>query len=154
MNVWTGIAVGAIAIAVYGLSKLAKAGDEIVTEVKGRIHSLDFSQITFAIDAIIKNPTSTKVTIQYPFIKIFYKDTLIASSDLINQTVPIAPLSQTFINNIKIPVSYLKLTGLGAELIQKLQNKTTPITLQVTIQTKVLTGVNQIPYNNKQDITF
>lgn len=154
MNVWTGIAVGAIAIAVYGLSKLAKAGDEIVTEVKGRIHSLDFSQITFAIDAIIKNPTSTKVTIQYPFIKIFYKDTLIASSDLINQTVPIAPLSQTFINNIKIPVSYLKLTGLGAELIQKLQNKTTPITLQVTIQTKVLTGVNQIPYNSKQDITF
>ncbi len=154
MNVWTGIAVGAIAIVVFGLSKLAKAGDEIVTEVKGRIHSLDFSQITFAIDATIKNPTSTKVTIQYPFIKIFYKDALIASSDLINQTVPIAPLSQTFINNIKIPVSYLKLTGLGAELIQKLQNKTTPITLQVTIQTKVLTGVNQIPYNNKQDITF
>jgi hypothetical protein len=154
MNVWTGIAVGAIAIAVYGLSKLAKAGDEIVTEVKGRIHSLDFSQITFAIDAIIKNPTSTKVTIQYPFIKIFYKDTLIASSDLINQTVPIAPLSQTFINNIKIPVSYLKLTGLGAELIQKLQNKTTPITLQVTIQTKVLTGVNQIPYKSTQDVSF
>ncbi|MBK6834043.1 MAG: hypothetical protein IPG89_07135 [Bacteroidetes bacterium] len=150
---WTGIAVGAIAIVVFGLSKLAKAGDEIVTEVKGRIHSLDFSQITFAIDATIKNPTSTKVTIQYPFIKIFYKDALIASSDLINQTLDCTPVPNVYKQH-KIPVSYLKLTGLGAELIQKLQNKTTPITLQVTIQTKVLTGVNQIPYNNKQDITF
>ena len=107
MNLWTGIAVGAIAITVYGLSKLAKTGNDIVTEVKGRIHSLDFSQITFAIDAIIKNPTPTQVTIQYPFIKIFYKDSLIASSDLINKTVQIAPLSQTYINGIKIPVSYL-----------------------------------------------
>ena len=154
MNMWTGIAVGAIAIAVYGLSKLAKTGNDIVTEVKGRIHSLDFSQITFAIDAIIKNPTPTTVTIQYPFIKIFYKDDLIASSNLINQTVQIAPLSQTYINGIKIPVSYLKLTGVGGELIQKLQNKKTPITLQVTIQTRVLTGINQIPYSNTQDITF
>lgn len=154
MNLWTGIAVGAIALTVFGLSKLAKTGNDIVTEVKGRIHSLDFSQITFAIDAIIKNPTPTSVTIQYPFIKIFYKDTLIASSDLINQTVQIAPLSQTYIKSIKIPVSYLKLTGVGTELIQKLQNKKTPITLQVTVQTRVLTGINQIPYSNTQDITF
>ncbi len=154
MNLWTGIAVGAIALTVIGLSKLAKTGNNIVTEVKGRIHSLDFSQITFAIDAIIKNPTPTSVTIQYPFIKIFYKDTLIASSDLINQTVQIAPLSQTYIKNIKIPVSYLKLTGVGAELIQKLQNKKTSITLQVTVQTQVLTGINQIPYSNTQDVTF
>jgi len=154
MNLWTGIAVGAIAITVYGLSKLAKTGNDIVTEVKGRIHSLDFSQITFAIDAIIKNPTPTQVTIQYPFIKIFYKDSLIASSDLINKTVPIAPLSQTYINGIKIPVSYLKLTGVGAELIQKIQNKKTKITLQVTVQSRVLTGINQIAFTSTQDVTI
>jgi hypothetical protein len=154
MNLWTGIAVGAIAITVYGLSKLVKTGNDIVTEVKGRIHSLDFSQITFAIDAIIKNPTPTQVTIQYPFIKIFYKDSLIASSDLINQTVKIAPLSQTYINSIKIPVSYLKLTGVGAELIQKLQNKNTKVTLQVTVQSRVLTGINQIAFTSTQDITI
>lgn len=154
MNLWAGIAVGAIAVAVYGLSKLNRAGNEIVTEVKGRIHNLDFSQITFAIDAIIKNPTSTSVNIEYPFIKIFYKEALIASSDLINQTVQIAPLSQTQINNIKIPVSYLKLIGVGAELIQKFQNKKTPIILQVSVQTHVLTGLNRIPYKSTQDITF
>jgi hypothetical protein len=121
MNLWTGIAIGAVALTVFGLSKLAKTGNNIVTEIKGRIHSLDFSRITFAIDAIIKNPTPTTVRIQYPFIKIFYKGSLIASSDLVNQVVTIAPLSKTHINGILIPVSYLKLTGVGAELIQKLQ---------------------------------
>jgi hypothetical protein len=39
MNLWTGIAIGAIALTVYGLSKLVKAGDEIVTEVKWKFHS-------------------------------------------------------------------------------------------------------------------
>lgn len=154
MNLWTGIAVGAIALTVYGLSKLAKTGNDIVTEVKGRIHSLDFSQITFAIDTIIKNPSPTSVTIQYPFIKIFYKDALIASSELIDESVKIAPLSQTYINNIKLPVSYLKLTGVGAELIQKLQTKKTQITLQVTVQTQVLVGISRIAYSNTQDITI
>lgn len=154
MNVWTGIAIGAIALTVYGLSKLVKAGNEIVTEVKGRIHSLDFSQITFAIDATIKNPTATAVNITYPFIKIFYKETLIASSELINETVRIAPLSQTQINGIKIPVSYLKLMGVGAELITKFQDKKTKVTLQVMVQAQVLTGVSQLPYKSVQDISF
>jgi hypothetical protein len=154
MNLWTGIAIGAIALTVYGLSKLVKAGDEIVTEVKGRIHSLDFSQITFAIDAIIKNPTPTAVNITYPFIKIFYKEALIASSELINETVRIAPLSQTQINGIKIPVSYLKLTGIGVELIKKFQDRNTKITLQVMVQAQVLTGVNQLPYKSTQDVSF
>ncbi len=154
MNLWTGIAIGAVALAVIGLSKLAKIGNDLVTEIKGRVHSMDFTQITFAVDAILKNPSPTKVTIQYPFIKIFYKDTLIASSNLINQTVAIAPLSQTNINNIKIPVSYLKLTGVGTELIQKLQNKNTKVTLQVTIQTRVITGINQLPISVTQDLSF
>lgn len=154
MNLWTGIAIGAVALTVFGLSKLAKTGNNIVTEIKGRIHSLDFSRITFAIDAIIKNPTPTTVRIQYPFIKIFYKDSLIASSDLVNQVVTIAPLSQTHINGILIPVSYLKLTGVGAELIQKLQNKKTKVVLQVTIQTQVHTGISTLPFSFTQDITI
>jgi Late embryogenesis abundant protein len=153
MNLWTGVAFSAVAIVIYGLSKLAKVGNEMVIELKGRIHSLDFSQITFAIDATIKNPVSTEITIQYPFIKIFYKGSLIASSILINETVLIAPQSQTYINGIKIPVSYLKLRGLGAELIQKLQNKT-KITLQVEVHTSVLTGFNQIPFTSTEDITI
>lgn len=153
MNLWTGIAAGAIVLTVYGLSKLKKTGDDIVTEVKGRIHSLDLAKITFALDAIIKNPSQLGVTIQYPFIKIFYKGSLIASSDLINKTVKIAPLSQTSINSIKIPVSYLKLTGLGADLIKKLQTKKTKLTLQVEVQTQVITGLTKIPYRNTQDIT-
>lgn len=154
MNVWTGIAIGAVALAIFGLGKLAKTGANLVTEIKGRIHSLDFSQITFAIDALIKNPSQNGLTIQYPFIKILYKGSLIASSQLVNQVIDIAPLSQTTIKSIKIPVSYFNLTGVGAELIQKLQNKKNNMTLQVEISTIVHTGVSKLPFTTTQEITF
>ncbi len=154
MNVWTGIIIGAVVLTAYGLSKLAKVGNNLVTEIKGRIHSLDFSQITFAIDTQIKNPSDTSLKVQYPFIKILYKDSLIASSQIVNQTLTIAPLSQTNLNNIKIPVSYFKLSGVGSELIQKLQTKKTNITLQVEISTYVYTSGTKLPFTSKQDITF
>lgn len=154
MNVWTGIAIGAVALAIFGLGKLAKTGASLVTEIKGRIHSLDFSQITFAIDAVIKNPTQSDLTVQYPFIKILYKEKLIASSILVNKTILINALDQTPPINIRIPVSYFNLTGVGAELIQKLQNRNTKITLQVQISTIIHTGVSKIPFTTTQEITF
>lgn len=154
MKWWAGIALGAIALTVYGLSKLARAGYNLVTEIKGRIHKVDLSGITFSIDAILKNPTQTAINIQYPFIKIFYKDKLIATSDLKNLPVRIAPLSQTMIKDIRIPVSYLKLTGLATEFVRKMQNRKLPVVINVAVQTSINTGVNSIPFSSSETITF
>lgn len=154
MNIWAGILILVGGAAIYGLTKLTHAGKNIVTETKGRIHSLDFTSITFAIDALIKNPSTTPITIQFPFIKIFYKDNLIASSELKNRLVTIQPLMQTVIKDIKIPVSYIKLTGVGAELIQKLQDKKTKIKLQVTIITQIHLAGSIVPFSNTEDVAF
>jgi len=154
MNIWTGIILGVVALGVYGLSKLSRTSNELITEVKGRIHSLDFQNITFAIDAMIKNPTQTALIIQYPFIKISHKDNLIASSQIVDETIRITPLSQTDIKGIKIPVSYLKLGGISLDLLKKLQNRDAKITMQVTILTSVNIGGADIPYSKTEDITF
>lgn len=154
MNIWTGIFLLGAGFAVYGLSKLTQAGQNLVTETKGRIHSLDFEKIVFAVDSILKNPSNTELTIQYPFVKIFYKGDLIASSVLKNRLVSIKPLMQTTIADIRIPVSYLKLTGVGAELLQKIQDKTKRVTFQVEIQTQIHLAGRMVPYSKTEDITI
>ena len=154
MNIWTGIILGVIAAGVYGLSKLSHAATEIIAQVRARVFSINFSKIVIAIDVTIKNPTNTPVSIKYPFLKLLYKGGVLASSDLKNDTINIAPFSQTTINNIQIPLSYLYLAGLASEVILKLKDKTHKINLQVVTETRVLFAGNMIPFSNTQDVSI
>jgi len=153
MNIWAGIIIGAVALGVYGFSKLSHAGNNLVTEVKGRIHSIDFSNLTFALDVKIKNPSPTAINLNYPFIKIFYKEKLIASSELKTASIRIEPMAETNINNIKIPVSFLKLGGVALDFMKKLTDKSVKITLQVETSTYILLAGNKVPYSKTEDIT-
>lgn len=154
MNFLTGAIIGIVGLAIWGLSSLTKIGNNIVTEIKGRIFSIDFTHIVLAIDVKIKNPSNGKAIVQYPFIKISYKDSVIASSELVNQQINIDPLSQTNINNIKIPIQYLSMGSLAGEMIKKLKDRKYPITLQVTIQTSAVVLGAKLPYTHTQDVTI
>lgn len=154
MNIWAGIILAALAAGVYGLSKLKHAGDNLTTETRGRVHSIDFQNITFAVDAILKNPSQTLLTIQYPFIQISYKGNLLASSNLVNSKIDIKPMTQTAINGIKLPVSLLKIAGMGGEIAAKLKDKKQKITLQVTVITQVNVGGTMVPYKQTSDVSF
>ena len=154
MNIWTGIILAAIAAGVYGLSKLSHASGQIVTQVKARVFSIDFTKLVIAIDVIIKNPTNTNITIKYPFLKLLYKGGVLASSDLKNETISIPPFSQTTITNIQIPLSYLYMAGLAGEVVQKIKDKTYKIKLTVVTDTNVLFAGNIIPFSSSQDISI
>jgi hypothetical protein len=79
---------------------------------------------------------------------------VIASSELVNQQINIDPLSQTNINNIKIPIQFLSLGSLAGEMIKKLKDRKYPITLQVTIQTSAVVLGAKLPYTHTQDVTL
>jgi hypothetical protein len=160
MNIWAGIILAAVAAGVYGLSRLKHAGDNLATEIKGRVHSVDFEFVTLAIDAILKNPTNTLLTIQYPFIEIHDSSGPLASSTIVNKMIDIKPMTQTTISGIKLPVRILKLGSLAPILINRVmdktqkKNKTQKITFQVTISTKVNAGGAMIPYKQTIPVDF
>lgn len=154
MTAWTGIFIGAAALAALGISRLARAGANLTTELSARLHSVDLSKAVIAVNVRLKNPTGKGIQIQYPYIKLFYKEQLIASSDLKNQRLNIAPLAQTDLNDLRIPVSYLKLTGLGADLIKLFKTKTEPLTLNVEVMTMIHTGITSVPFSTTQTITL
>lgn len=152
MNIWTALILVGATLGTFAITKLIHAGENLVTEVKGRIHSIDWQNITFGIDTILKNPSTTQMTIQYPFIKIEYKGKLIASSTMSNQLVTVAQLSQTELKNIKIPVAYLNLGGIAMELLNKIQNKEKKIPLDITIITQVHVTGAKLPYSKTEQI--
>lgn len=154
MNVWTGIAIGAVALAVVGITRLGRAGANLSAEMSGRLHSVDLSKAVIALNVRLKNPTGTALQIQYPYLKLLYSGQLIASSDLKSQIIEIAPFAQTELNDLRIPVSYLKLSGLAANLIKGFKSKTEPITLNIEVMTVIHTGVSKIPFSTTQTITL
>jgi len=149
---WTAILLVGATLGTFALTRLIHAGENLVTEVKGRVHSIDWQNITFGIDTVLKNPSTAQMTIQYPFIKIEYKGKLIASSTMINEQIRIAQLSQTELKNIKIPVAYLNLGGIALELLKKIQDKEKKIAVDVTVITQVNVAGAKIPYKKTEQI--
>ncbi len=154
MNIWTGIILAGLAAGVYGLSKLSHASGQIVTSVMARIFSIDFTKLVIAIDVTIKNPTNTSISIKYPFLKLMYKGSALASSDLKDETFTITPFSQIVIKNIQIPLSYLYMAQLAPEVIKKIKDKTYKIDFAIVTQTSVLFAGNLIPFSSSQDISI
>lgn len=154
MKISTGIVLAGIAFLAYGFSKLSRASARIVTFVNARIFSINFTKLVIAIDVTIKNPTNTSITIKYPFLKLMFKGSVLASSDLHDETYTITPFSQTTIPNIQIPLSYLYMAQLVPEVIAKIKDKTHKIDFGVVTQTNVVFAGNVIPFYSSQDISL
>jgi ribosomal protein L31E len=154
MKVWYIIGVGALALSVYGLMQLAKAGADLVTNTKTRLHSIDTGKAIFAINVQIKNPNPTALTIQFPFVTITYKGQVIASSLPRKEMVVIAPLSLTEMNTLYLEVPFYKLSGVAVELIQKFLTKQTKLEFEVHLSTRVQTGLVNTSYSQTKPFSI
>jgi len=152
MNAWPLILLTVVGIGAYGLTRLGAASGEIVTQVAARIFKIDISNLTVAIDAIIKNPTNTEINIQYPFIKIIHQGSVLASSELKDEVIKIKPFAQTKISNIKVPISYLYMAGLAPEVLKRVKDSTHKIEIQIGVETRVIFAGRSIPYSNVQTV--
>jgi len=144
MNIWAGVILGLTALGIIGykVTKLSKASENISIDVKGRLHSLDFSKVVFAIDAIIKNPSDVKIYILQPFVSIYYKENEIATSNVSDYIIPIDPFAPAPLKTILLSASYMNLSDLALEFVKKLQSKETKVTVQVKILVNVVLGMD------------
>lgn len=64
---------GVLVLALSGAfagSRISELSDNLVVETSGRIHKVDFSGLTLAVDVAIKNPSRTSLTFRHPFVKL------------------------------------------------------------------------------------
>lgn len=152
MNNLTKIVIGLGALVTGGyLFKVSRTHANLETEIKAKIHKLDFSGLTVRVDAKIKNPTEGSLKIKYPFVKLSHKGSTIGSSQAINQDISINKFGEVNIEAIMINIPILNLVT-GAFDILKSLKAGNGIKFTVTIITTIDTMFSSIPFEKEQEI--
>ncbi|HYG53121.1 MAG TPA: hypothetical protein VD905_19615 [Flavobacteriales bacterium] len=130
------VGVGTLCVYLYRLSK-TNNGLDVIPSV--RVHSL--YPFTLAIDAEIKNPTNTAITVMQPYVKLFYKDTPVGTSNLVNTEIPIPKYGSVKLPQpIMLTIPLLGLFSIGGTLLNDLTSGQ-PIKLKVQPFTSLKTPV-------------
>lgn len=146
----TGVGVGIYAGIRY-MFGLKKMQDEIEIIPTVNIHKLDLKGLVIKIDVQMKNPTQGTVNLQFPYVKLQYKGSVIGSSSVINKFIKIPAYGEAKIEEIMITIPLLNIFSLGVALYKALQNKET-VKLDVRVLTAIQTPINKIPYESSTEV--
>lgn len=143
MKTWAKITLGAgtlglgvLAVYLYRINR-AQGIIDVVPHV--RVHSL--YPFTLAIDAVIKNPTNTAITIMQPYLKLFYKDMQVGTSDIINTVVQIPKYGSVSLPDpIMLTIPLLGLFSIGGTLLSDISSGQ-PIKIKVQPFTSLKTPI-------------
>lgn len=139
------IITGAAALLAFGVAKAAQADRFYnrlnVETLGGRIHKITFSKITVAVKSKLKNPTNTSLTIQYPYVELYYKGEMIGSSEVKNETIQIPRYGEPE-KELLIDIYLLKLSVIAADMFRKLSTQQGTVAVQGKTYTSIVTGAN------------
>lgn len=151
-NLLIGIGVGGGLIAGIGYwLRLKRTSIELETFATVMVDKLDFSGLTLRVDLQIKNPTKTKFNIKFPFVKLFYKNTSIGSSEVIDKDIQIPGFGEAVVEKIMLRLPLNRVLNVTTALINSLQSNEAVKITSKTITT-IDIGWKQIPYEKTQEI--
>ena len=82
----TGALIGGGVIAGYSYYlKMRRTEAQLQVIPNAGIDKVNWDGITIRLDFLLKNPTKGSFSIKFPFIKLTYKDSLVGSSQVVNQ---------------------------------------------------------------------
>ncbi len=148
----TGIG-GAIIAGVTYVFRLKRTSAQLESFAKVNIFKLDLSGLVLQVDVQLKNPTATKFSIKFPFVKLIYKDAVVGSSQVQNKDIAIPAYGEAVAEKIMITIPPRNIFSLSAGLITSLLAGETTILDSTTITTIDL-GLKTIPYEKKEQITL
>jgi hypothetical protein len=150
--VGAGIGGGLIAGVSYFL-RLRRTSVELETVTTVIVHKLDLKGISLRVDATLKNPTKSKLSIKFPFVRLVQNDTVIGSSQVIDQNIEIPPFGEARVEKIMIQVPLSGIFSIGAALAKSLQSGEA-VKLLVKILTTIDLGWKQLPYEKTDEVTL
>jgi hypothetical protein len=148
----TFIGIGAGIVSVTGLAyffRLKRTSVELETYARINIFKLTLKELILQVDVQLKNPTSTKFKIKFPFAKLIYHDATVGSSQVVNQDITIPAYGEAVAEKIMIPIPLREEFSLSAGLIALLfQGKEVDITAKTV--TTIDLGWKKIPYEKTE----
>lgn len=148
----TGITGGLLAGLGYAL-RIKRTGKELEVVTKVNLHKLDFTGITLRADSVLKNPSGTKLKIKFPFVKLYYKDSLVGASEVINKDIEIPAYGEGRIEKIMIQIPLMGLLSVGAGLFKSVQDGN-EVKIKVITRTAIDLGIQHLPYQTTEEVTL
>ena len=144
------IGVGAIAGWTY-VKNLKKAQAELEVVPKASIHQLSWDGLTIRLDVLLKNPTKGSFSIKFPFVKLLYKETVIGSSEAIDNEIKIPAFGQAMIDKVLVQIPMTNVFSTVFTLVKTLIGGDS-VTLAIRTLTTINLGIIKLPYENKQEV--
>lgn len=141
---------GAIAGYSYYL-KMKRTQAELLVVPEASIYAVNLNGITIRLDLLLKNPTRGSFTIKFPFVKLIYKDSLIGSSQAVNQDIKLPAFGQVKVEKILVNVPMLSVFSVSASILKAIQSNE-EIKITATLITSVDLGWTKRPFEESHEI--
>ena len=150
----TGTLIGAGVITGYSyFLKMKRTQAELEVIPDARLDQVNLDGITVRIDLLLKNPTKGSFSIKFPFVKLKYKDSLIGSSQVINQDIKIPAYGQAKIEKILVNVPMLSIFSVSSSVLKAIQSKE-EVKITATLITTIDLGWTKLPFEESHEVTL
>jgi len=149
-----GTLIGGGLIAGYGYYlKMKKTQAELQVIPNASIDQVNWDGITIRLDLLLKNPTKGSFSIKFPFVKLTYKDSLIGSSQVVNQDIKIPAFGQAKIEKILVNVPMLSIFSVSTSVLKAIQSKE-EVKITATLITTIDLGWTKLPFEESHEVTL
>ncbi|WP_207515026.1 hypothetical protein [Longitalea luteola] len=133
------------------LAKFARMQEELEVLPTASVHKIDLKGLTLRIDLLMKNPTAGSLKIKFPFVKVYYKDSLVGSSQVVNKDISIPAYGQVVVDKILLDLPLTSLLTTAVSMLNAIKKKE-PVKLLVKAITTIITGITDLPLEKVQEI--
>jgi hypothetical protein len=143
-----GIAAAALTIGVVYILKMKRLAQELETVTKVNIHKISLSGIELRVDVMMKNPSGGSLKVKFPFVKMFYKGAVFATSEVTDQDYVIPSFGQKQLDPIYISLPFMQLATTVPSMLKDYRKNGS---LEIVTRT-VTTINNKIPYTKVESM--
>jgi len=151
-KILTGTLIGAGVFTGYSYYlKMKRTQAELEVIPDARLQQVNLDGITIRIDLLLKNPTKGSFSIKFPFVKLTYKDSLIGSSQIVNQDIKIPAFGQAKVEKILVNVPMLSIFSVSTSVLKAIQSKD-EVKVTTTLITTIDLGWTKLPFEESHEI--
>ncbi len=145
--------IGSVIAGILYAFRLKRTRAELETQAAVTVKKLDTKGLSLQIEITLKNPTRSTFKVKFPFVKVYYKDSLLGTSQVIDKDIDVPSFGQIKASNIivQLPLSSLLAVGSG---LTNLLSSGQPLVFKVETISTINLGVAQIPYTKENEFNL